>query len=124
MSRNDIHRMIGIFLLSSISNTMKLVGKINLSTLTKKSSIILLGCLRYMFANCRVTVVGLTSPRPNFLNMDNGIKLILAPKSHNAISKIACPIVHWMVKLPGFLIFGGRFFCIMALHSFVKATVS
>ena len=44
--RNGLPRMMGISLSSSISKTMKSAGKINLSTLTKTSSIIPLGCFK------------------------------------------------------------------------------
>ena len=65
-----------------MSNTMKLVGKINLSTFTSTFSITPRGCFNDLFASCRVIVVGLASPKPSRLKMDKGMGLILAPKSH------------------------------------------
>ena len=52
-----------------------------------------------MSANCRVTIVGLHSPTPNYLNSDNGIRLMLAPKSQSALPFYIVPIEHGIVKL-------------------------
>ena len=64
------------------------------------------------------------SPNPNRLNIDSGMRLILAPRSHKAFSKIEFPIVHGMVKLPRSLSFCGSFLCRMAQHSSVRFTLS
>ena len=48
-------------------------------------------------------MVGRASPYPNCLNIDRGMRLILAPRSHKAFSKMEFPIVHGIVKLPGFI---------------------
>ena len=69
-------------------------------------------------------MVGRASPNPNRLNIDSGIRLMLAPRSHKAFSKMEFPIVHGMVKLPGSFSFCGSFRCKMALHSSVRFTVS
>ena len=69
-------------------------------------------------------MVGRASPNPNRLNIDSGMRLILAPKSHKAFSKMEFPIVHGIVKLPGSLSFCGSFRCKMAQHSLVRLTVS
>ena len=69
-------------------------------------------------------MVGRASPNPNRLNIDSDMRLILAPKSHKAFSKMEFPIVHDIVKLMGSLSFCGSFRCRMALHSLVKFTVS
>ena len=69
-------------------------------------------------------MVGRASPNPNRLNIDISIRLILAPRSHKAFSKIEFPIVHGMVKLLGYFSFCGSFRCRMALHSSVRFTVS
>ena len=70
-----------------------------------------------------MTVVGRASPNPNRLNIDSGMRLILASKSHKAFLKMEFPIVHGMVKLLGSLSFYGSFRCRMALHSLVRFTV-
>ena len=57
------------------------------------------------------------SPNPNCLNIDSGMRLILAPRSHKAFSKMEFPIVHGIVKLLRSLSFYGSFRCRMALHS-------
>ena len=80
---------------------MKSVGKMNLSTFTRKSSITPLGCFSDMSANWSVTVVGRASLNHSHLNMDKGMRLILPPKSHKALSKMEFLIVHRIVKLPG-----------------------
>ena len=50
-------------------------------------------------------MVGRASPNPRRLNMDKGMRLILAPKSHKSFSKMALPIVQGIVKLPGYFSF-------------------
>ena len=75
-------------------------------------------------ANCNVTVVGRASPKFNFLKIDRGIRLMLAPKSQRVFSKTQFPMAQGMVKLPGSLSLGGNFFCSMALQSSERATVS
>ena len=103
---------------------MKYAGNMNLSTLTRTSSTTPLGCFSDLSANWSVTVVGRALPNPNRLNIDSGMRLILAPRSHKAFSKIEFPIVHGIVKLPGSFRFYGSFRCRMALHSSVRFTIS
>ena len=69
-------------------------------------------------------MVGRGSPNPNRLNIDRGMRLILAPRSHKAFLKMEFPIVHGIVKLPGSFSFCGSFRYRMALHSSVRFTVS
>ena len=69
-------------------------------------------------------MVGRASPNPNRLNIDSGMRLILAPRSHKAFSKMEFPIVHGIVKLPRSFSFCGSFRCKMALHSSVRFIVS
>ena len=69
-------------------------------------------------------MVGRASLKFNFLKIDIGIRLMLAPKSHKAFSKNASPMAQGIVKLLGSLSFGGSFFCNIALHSSDKETVS
>ena len=69
-------------------------------------------------------MVGRASPNPNRLNINSDIRLILAPRSHKAFSKMEFPIVHGIVKFPGSLCFYDSFRCRMALHSSVRFTVS
>ena len=68
-------------------------------------------------------MVGRASPNPNHLKIDSGVRLILAPISHKAFSKMEFPIVHDIVKLSGSFNFCGSFRCRMALHSSVRFTV-
>ena len=88
---------------------MKYTGEMNLSTFTKTSSITPLGCFSDLSANWSVTVVGRASPNLSHLNMDKGMRLILAPKSHKALSKMEFLIVHRIVKLRGSFSFCGSF---------------
>ena len=60
----------------------------------------------------------------SLLQIDNGIRLILAPKSHSALSMTNFLITQGMEKLPGSLSLGGMLFCIIALHSAVSNTIS
>ena len=69
-------------------------------------------------------MVGRASPSPNCLNIDSGMRLILALRSHKAFSKMEFPIVHGIVTLLGSFSFCGSFRCRMALHSSVRFTVS
>ena len=109
VARNGLPSKMGISLSSSIFSTMKSVGKINLATFTSTSSITLRGCFNDLSASYRVTVVGLASPNPSSLKMDKGMRLILAPKSHKARSKIEFFIIHGIVKLSGSFSFYGNF---------------
>ena len=68
-------------------------------------------------------MVGRASTNPNHLNIDSDMRLILAPISHKAFSKMEFPIVHSIVKLPGSFSFCGSFRCRMALHFSVRFTV-
>ena len=70
MAKNGLPKMMGISLSFSMSRIMKFDGKMNLSTLTRIFSMMPLGCLRDLSANCRVIVVGLALPRLSFLKMD------------------------------------------------------
>ena len=60
----------------------------------------------------------------SLLQIDKGIRLILAPKFHRGLSMTNFPITHGMEKLPGSLSFGGILFWIIALHSAVRITDS
>ena len=50
-------------------------------------------------------MVGRASTNPNCLNIDSGMRLILAPGSHKAFLKMEFPIVHSIVKLLGLSVF-------------------
>ena len=54
-------------------------------------------------------MVGRASPNPRILNMDKGMRLKLAPKSHKALSKLVFPMVQRIVKLLGPFSFCGSF---------------
>lgn len=73
----------------------------NLSTWTNTSSILPFGCVIERSSSCKVTVVGLASPIPNYLKIDSDIKLILALKSHKAWPTSIPLIKQGNVKLLG-----------------------
>ena len=125
VARKGLPNILGISLSYSMSRMMKYAGKINLSTFTRTSSIKPPpGCFNNLSANWSVTVVRQASPNPSRLNMDNGMRFILSPKSHKALSKMEFPDGIRMVKLPGSFSFCGSFLYRMALHSSVRCTVS
>lgn len=64
-----------------------------------------------------------TSSRPNILNTDKGIKLMLATRSQSALSMEKPPIVQWIIKLLGSFYFWGSFFWRNALHSSFNFTI-
>ena len=123
VAKNGLPSMIGISLSSSMFKIIKSGENMNLSTLISTSSIIPLGYLKDQSTSCKVTIVGLASPKPSFLKMERGIKLMLAPRSQNALSNTTFPIEHGIMKLPISLSFGGTFFYNMALHSSESAIV-
>lgn len=76
-------------------------------------------------ASYKVTVEGFNSLSSNLLQIDSGIRLILAPRSHKTLSKGSLPITQGIKKkLPRSLSLGGNLFCKIILHSFEKATIS
>ena len=87
VAKKGLPRMRGTSLSSSMSSTMKSTGKISLSTFTRTSSMMPLGCLMDRSASCSDTMVGFTSPTPSFLKIERGIRFMLAPKSQRALLK-------------------------------------
>ena len=77
-----------------MSKMIKSTGKIKFSTFTNTSYMIPRGCVNDLSTNFKVTVVGCASPNFSFLKIDQGIRLMLAPRSHKALSKTAFPIAH------------------------------
>ena len=68
--------------------------------------------------------MGVSSPKLSLLTIDKGIKLMLAPKSHNAFTISEFPIVQGIVKLPGSYIFIGKDLWITTLQVAVRLTTS
>ncbi|KAM1267931.1 hypothetical protein ACFX2G_000292 [Malus domestica] len=93
-------------------------------TCTSTSSNKPLGYLFERSANWITTLVSFKSPRFNDSYTEYGIKLMDAPKSHNALPSSFAPITHGMVKLPASFNFGGSFLCKIVDTSPLKATVS
>ena len=81
MAKKGLYKMIGTSLSASKSSTIKSTKKINLSTFTKTSSILPFEQTWDLSASYKVTDVSLTSPTPNSLNTNRGMRLMLAPKS-------------------------------------------
>ena len=91
-------------------------GKINLSTFTSTSSRIPLGKAIDMSAIYREIDVNVRSLVINLLRMDEGMRLILGPRSHTTFSIVWPPIEHGIVKLPGSFSFSDNFLWMIALH--------
>ena len=66
--------------------------------------------------------MGVSSPKLSLLTIDKGIKLMLAPKSHNAFPISEFPIVQGIVKLLGSYIFIGKDLWITTLQVVVRLT--
>ena len=89
VAKNDCPKMIGNSRFSYTSRTIKSMGIVNLLTMTQKSSRMLRGYLTVLSANYSTTFVGLKSPTPSLATIEDGIKLILDPKSQRALSNYA-----------------------------------
>ena len=87
--------------------TTKSTRKMNFSTLIDTSSKIPSGWASVLFSIYKVMAVGVSSPKLSLFATDKGIKLMLAPESHNAFPTSECPISQGIVKLPGSCIFSG-----------------
>lgn len=72
---------------TSISNTTKFTGKINLSILTITSWMRALGYVIVRLANWRCVVVDFNSPSFNFQNIEKDMMLTLVPSSHRTLLK-------------------------------------
>lgn len=83
-----------------------------------------LGYLIDLSANYSVTIVGLSCPMSNHLQIKSAIRLILASRSHNALLKDSFPIVHGIEKLPRLFNLGKNLFWRIALHFSNSAIVS
>ncbi|MEI4878410.1 hypothetical protein, partial [Klebsiella pneumoniae] len=77
----------------------KSAGSMNFPTLTSKFSTTPYGNLIERSASWREILVGFTSSMCIFLIKDNGIRLMLAPKSQRAFSMLISPIVQGIKKL-------------------------
>ncbi|KAJ0536392.1 hypothetical protein HanIR_Chr09g0441091 [Helianthus annuus] len=73
-------------------------------------------------ASCMLIFVGLVVPKPSLLNIDEGMRLMLAPKSAKALRTGDSPIEHGIVKLPGSIFFWGSLLSTRAEHSSPKLT--
>ncbi|MED6126710.1 hypothetical protein PIB30_080986, partial [Stylosanthes scabra] len=86
---------------SSMSRITKSIGKKNFPTFTNIFSTIPCACLTVLSAICKITLVGFISLIPSFFIKDSGMRLMLDPKSHNALSNMVSPMMQGMRKLPG-----------------------
>ena len=109
VAKNGLPRIMGTSLSSSMSRTTKSTGKMNLSIFTSTSSRIPRGKAIDLSAICKEIEVGVRSPMSSLLRMDEGMRLILAPRSHSAFSIMWPPIEQGIVKLPGSFSFSGNF---------------
>ncbi|GJS98497.1 hypothetical protein Tco_0819667, partial [Tanacetum coccineum] len=88
----------------------------NLSIFTKTFSTIPLGDYIDMSAISITILISLGVPRPNRLNIENGMTLMLAPKSASALLTVVLPIIQGRIKPPGSFSFGRSSFCKTAEH--------
>ncbi|XP_015960408.1 photosystem II CP47 reaction center protein-like [Arachis duranensis] len=93
MAKKGLPNMMESFPSSSKSRTTKSAGNMNFSTLTRRFSTTPLGITIDLSASCKVILIGFTSSINNLLIIDKGIRLILDPKSHNALSMDTLPMV-------------------------------
>ena len=107
VARNGRPKITGIWPLGlatgSVSKIIKYIGKTKSPTLIKTSSIIPLGTFMDRSANCNLTFVGFSSPKPNCSYTEYGNKFTLAPKSSNACSIFVSPMMQGIVGHPGSL---------------------
>ncbi|GJS91186.1 putative reverse transcriptase domain-containing protein [Tanacetum coccineum] len=99
--------IIGTLSSSTMSRITKSTGEINLSIFTKMFLMIPLGDCIDLSAISISILIGLGLPKPRRLNKENGIMLILAPKSANALLTAILPIIQGRKKLPESFSFGG-----------------
>jgi len=83
-----------------------------------------MGYLTHLSASCKEIVVGFISPIYSLLQMEIGMRLTLAPRSHKALLIVTSPTEQGMEKLPGSESLEGSEFWIRALHSLVRDTVA
>ena len=96
VAKNGLPKMIGVLESSLMSMTMKSAGIKNFPKCTGTFSSIPRGYLTERSANWMDILVGRKSPNLSFSHMDMGIKLMLAPKSHRALSIMYGPITQGM----------------------------
>ncbi|KAJ0587962.1 hypothetical protein HanIR_Chr04g0169181 [Helianthus annuus] len=114
--------MSGTSVSSSISSMTKSVGRTNSPTLTNRFSATPYGCLTDLSASCMLIFIGLVFPRPSRLNIDAGMRLMLAPRSASALRMGDSPIEQGIVKLPGSIFFFGSLLSSRAEHFSPKLT--
>jgi hypothetical protein len=66
---------------------------------------------------CNEILICFKSPIPNLSKTDLGIRLTLAPKSHNVFLNLIFPKEQGMIKLSGSLSFGDKLFKVTVLTS-------
>lgn len=124
VARKGRPRMIGILLSSLMSMMTKSTGIQKSPTLTGASIKTPSGRRIDRSANYRVILVGESSPKPSFWKAVLGMRVTLAPESHNARLNMIFPTSQGIEKLPGSLSFCGSSLWIMALYSMSRGTVA
>lgn len=100
LARKVLPKMIGVSKSTSQSRITKSVGNMNISTLTRMSYRIPISFFTILSSINNHMLVGVRVPKPNFLNTTRGIKLLLAPKLHNAFAKSTSSMVRGIVNAP------------------------
>lgn len=88
----------------------------NDSTFGRTSWTTLISLFTFLLAMSIYIVVCFGSPSPNFLYMDNVMRFILAPRSHNVSAKFNNPMVQELAKAPGSSFFFKRDLVVIALN--------
>ena len=91
VARKGLPSSSGACVSSSISMTTKSTGKMNFPTLMSTSSMTSYGCAIVLSAISKLIVVGVSFPKLSLLTTNKGIKLMLAPESHNAFLNSKIP---------------------------------
>jgi len=120
---NDLSRIKGTSMSSSISMTTKSIRKANSPTFTITSSTTRWGYLIDLSTSCNVILIGRASRFPILSIIHKDIKLMLAPKSR-ALLTGKSPIVTRIVKLSGSFNFEGKDFLIITLQPASNSVVS
>lgn len=96
----------------------------NLSTFTNISSTTSLGCGTDRSIEWIIILVGVSSPKLNFMKILQGMTQILASKTANVLSSIESPITHGIMKLLKSFNFLGNLFWRIAEHSLLNVAIA
>lgn len=117
---NDLSRISGTWTSSSISSVKKSTKAKNFPIWIVTFSSTPMRYLINLFVIYNVTVVSLSSPLSNLLQIEMSVRLIPTPISHKTLSNDSLPTIQKIEKLLEFFSFNGNIFCRIALHSYKR----